>query len=52
MVTDQGDGYTTGCLLAYLYFHNYYKMTGVDLSKQQEIDTDPNQYNRLNLLEI
>ena len=20
MVTDQGDGYTTGCLLAYLYF--------------------------------
>ena len=31
--TDQGDDYTTGCLLDYLYFINYYKMIAVDLSK-------------------
>ena len=38
--TDQGDDYTTGCLLDYLYFINYYKMIAVDLSKQQALDAD------------
>ena len=37
----QGDDYTTGCLLDYTYFKNYYKMISLDLSKQQELDTDP-----------
>ena len=28
-VTLQGDGYTTGYLLDYLYFKNYYKMIAI-----------------------
>ena len=32
--TGQGDNYTTGCLLDYIYFENYYKTIAVDLSKQ------------------
>ena len=35
------DDYTTGCLLDYIYFKNYYKMIAVDLSKQQVLDADP-----------
>ena len=41
IVTVQGDDYTTGCLLGYHYFKNYYKMTAIDLSKQQALDADP-----------
>ena len=26
------DDYTTGCLLDYVYFQSYYKMTPIDLS--------------------
>ena len=49
--TDQGDDYTTGCLLDYNYFKNYYKMIAIDLSKQQALDADPkviqkNNFNR------
>ena len=35
----QGDC-TTGCLLDYDYFKNYYKMVAIDLSKQQVPDAD------------
>ena len=38
--TGQGDDYTTGCLLDYNYFNNYYKMITMDLSKQQALDGD------------
>ena len=31
----QGDDYTTGCLIDYPYFKNYYKLIAIDLSKQQ-----------------
>ena len=31
----QEDDYTTGCLLDYDYFKNYYNMIAIDLSKQQ-----------------
>ena len=41
IVTGQGDDYTTGCLLDYTYFKKYYKMTAIDLSKQQALDADP-----------
>ena len=41
IATGQGDDYTTGCLLDYIYFKNYYKMIAVDLSKQQVLDADP-----------
>ena len=29
IVTGQGDGYTTSCLLDYNYFKNYYKMIAI-----------------------
>ena len=38
-VTGQVDDYTTGCLLDYVYFKNYYKMIVIDLSKQQDADS-------------
>ena len=40
IATGQGDDYTTGCLLDYSYFKDYYKMIAVDLSKQQALDVD------------
>ena len=40
IATGQGDDYTTGCLLDYNYFNNYYKMIAIDLSKQQAFDVD------------
>ena len=41
IATGQGDDYTTGCLLDYLYFMDTYKMIALDLSKQQALYTDP-----------
>ena len=41
IVTAQGDDYTTGCLLDYNNFNNYYKMIAIDLSKQQALESDP-----------
>ena len=38
--TGQADDYTTGCLLDYNYFNNYYKMIGIDLTKQEALDAD------------
>ena len=34
----QVNHYTTDCLLDYKYFHEYYKMNTIDLSKQQALD--------------
>ena len=36
-----GDDYTTGCLLDYVYFKEHYKLIAIYLSKQQKLDTDP-----------
>ena len=47
IATGQGDDYTTGCLLDYIYFRNYYKMIAVDLSKQQAINVDPKAIDKL-----
>ena len=33
IATGQGDYYTTGCLLDYIYFKSYYKIIVADLSK-------------------
>ena len=41
ITTGQGGDYTTGCLLDYTYFKNYYKMIATNLSKQQALDVDP-----------
>ena len=43
----QGYDYTTGCLLDYNYFKNYYKMTAIELSKQQHLMLIQKQYNKL-----
>ena len=40
IATNQGDDYTTGCLLVYSYFKDHYKMIAIDLSKQQALDAD------------
>ena len=37
---DQGDDYTTNCLLDYTYFKENYKMIVIDISKQQKLDAD------------
>ena len=37
---DEGDAYTTGCLLGYLYFNKHYKLLAIDLSKKKVLDTD------------
>ena len=41
IATGQGDNYTTGYLLDFIYFKNYFKMIAVDLSKQQVPDANP-----------
>ena len=46
----QGDDYTTGCLLDYSYFKNYYKIVATDLSKQQALDTDPRAIQQINFI--
>ena len=46
--TGQGDDYTTGCLLDYSYFNNYYRIIAIDLSKQQVFDADPRVIQQIN----
>ena len=48
IATGYGDDYTTGCLLDYSYFKDYYKMIAIDLSKQQALDADPRAIQQIN----
>ena len=48
IVTGQGNDYTTGCLLDYIYLKNNYKMIAIDLSKQQVLDADPRAIQQIN----
>ena len=48
IATGQGDDYTTGCLLNYIYFKNHYKMIAVDLSKHNALDADPKTIQQMN----
>ena len=41
LTTGQSEDYTTGCLLNYEYIKNHYRLTAVDLSRQNELDADP-----------
>ena len=43
----QGDEHTSGCLIDYPYFKNY-KVIPVDLSKQQNLDTDQKAIQQIN----
>ena len=45
---DQEDDDTTGSLLDYNYFKDYYRMTEIDLSKQQVLDADPKAMKQIN----
>ena len=45
---DQGDDYTTSCLLNYPNFKEYYKLITIDLSKQQALDADPKAIQQIN----
>ena len=40
--------YTTGCLLLYVYFQNYYKVIAIDSIKQQAVDADPKAIHQIN----
>ena len=48
IATGQGDDYTTGCLLGYTCFKDYYQMIVVDLSKQQALHVDPKATQQIN----
>ena len=48
IATGKGDDYTTGCLLDYPYFKNNYKMIAIDLSRQNELDDDPEAIQEIN----
>ena len=39
--TGQGDDYTTGFLLDYVYFKDDFRLITADLSKQKALDADP-----------
>ena len=51
IATGQGDDYTTGCLLDYPYFKDSYKMSVVDLGKQQILNSDPRVVQQINFTE-
>ena len=48
IATGKGDDCTTGCLLDYPYFKENYKMTAIDLSRQNELDADPRAIQQIN----
>ena len=41
IATGQADDYTTGFLVDYNSFKNYFKMIAINLSKQQALDANP-----------
>ena len=47
IATGRGDDYTTRCLLGYLFFEKY-KLTAIDLCKQQKIDAGPKAIQQIN----
>ena len=49
IATGQGDDYTTGCLLDYPCFKEYYKLIAKDLSKQQKLDVVPKATQKINI---
>ena len=46
--TGQGDDYTTGSLLDYNYFNNYYKMIAIEWIKQEALDGYPKALQQIN----
>ena len=52
VATGKGNDYTTGCLLDYNHFKDYYKMIAIDLSKKQALDVNPKAIQQINVMEI
>ena len=51
-ITDnEGGRCTSCCLLDYSYFKEHYKLTVIDLSKQQALG-DPSKYNKLIIMDM
>ena len=50
IATSQGNNYITACLRDYNYFKNYYKMIGIDFSKQEALDADPKAIQQINFI--
>ena len=48
IATDQGDDYTTGCLLDCSYLKENDEIIATDLSKQQALDPDPRAIQQIN----
>ena len=48
IATGKGDEYTNGCLLDYPYFKENYKMIAIDVSRQNELDSDPRAIQQIN----
>ena len=48
MITDQGDYYTTRCLLDYTCFKENYKLIAVDISNQTKLEADPKRMPQIN----
>ena len=48
IATGKGNDYTTGCLLDHPYFKENYKMTAIDLSRQNELDAGPRAIQQIN----
>ena len=48
IATGKGDDYTTGCLLDYPYFKENYKVTSIDLCRQNELDADTRAIQQIN----
>ena len=46
----QRDDYTSGCLLDYSYFKNYYEKITIDLRKQQTLDGYPEAIQRISFI--
>ena len=49
IATGQWDNYATGCLLDSPYSRKCYKITTIDLSKQQALDANPKLMQQINL---
>ena len=50
IATGQGNDYTAGCLLDYLYFKENYKMIAIDLTKQQVLYANPSAIQQINFI--
>ena len=49
ITNSQEVNYTAGCLLDYPYFKKHYRMIPTDLSKQRELDADPDATQQINI---